>query len=105
MKESMMLEHLSAIPPTKLVDRSYSAYRGNSRLRQIPPTKLVDRSYSAYRSSRIQFALIKAWDDPSTASVGFQEDAPKLASRLSMNNPPTALVGFGESHLGARDVG
>ena len=41
---------LSQIPPTQLVDRSYSAY-GSLQGRffpQIPPTQLVDRSYSAY---------------------------------------------------------
>jgi hypothetical protein len=62
----------SRIPPTELVDRSYSAYRrtlgagpeshqrswwivhtqptrGTGRGCRIPPTQLVDRSYSAYR--------------------------------------------------------
>ena len=40
----------SQIPPTQLVDRSYSAYGTAQRLGfpQIPPTQLVDRSYSAY---------------------------------------------------------
>src|SRR5205809_772648 len=38
------------IPPTKLVDRSYSAYKRTVACSsQIPPTKLVDRSYSAYK--------------------------------------------------------
>ncbi len=38
-----------AIPPTQLVDRSYSAYIENAaRPSRIPPTQLVDRSYSAY---------------------------------------------------------
>src|SRR2546422_9528115 len=40
------------IPPTKLVDRSYSAYKKTvAYSSRIPPTKLVDRSYSAYKSS------------------------------------------------------
>jgi|SRR6185369_38283 len=37
------------IPPTQLVDRSYSAYsRTAARWSRIPPTQLVDGSYSAY---------------------------------------------------------
>ncbi|MEK6324609.1 MAG: hypothetical protein AABN33_23455, partial [Acidobacteriota bacterium] len=37
------------IPPTQLVDRSYSAYtEAAARPSGIPPTQLVDRSYSAY---------------------------------------------------------
>src|SRR5207247_8727376 len=35
---------------SKLVDRSYSAYKGPLIARpRIPPTKLMDRSYSAYK--------------------------------------------------------
>ena len=41
----------SQIPPTQLVDRSYSAYKRRSKaLSRIPPRQLVDRSYSAYKS-------------------------------------------------------
>jgi hypothetical protein len=41
-----------AIPPTQLVDRSYSAYiSAAARPSRIPPTALVDRSYSAYIQS------------------------------------------------------
>src|SRR3989442_617058 len=40
----------SQIPPTQLVDRSYSAYRAAHAVpSQIPPTQLVDGSYSAYK--------------------------------------------------------
>jgi len=35
-------------------------------------------------------------NDPPTALVGFGEEPRASLSRLSMNNPPTALVGFGE---------
>ncbi|MGH9427455.1 MAG: IS200/IS605 family transposase, partial [Terriglobia bacterium] len=39
--------HSSQIPPTQLVDRSYSAYRAAPwACLPIPPTQLVDRSYS-----------------------------------------------------------
>jgi hypothetical protein len=38
---------LLGIPPTQLVDRSYSAYKDAApRPSGIPPTQLVDRSYS-----------------------------------------------------------
>jgi len=43
----------SQIPPTQLVDCSYSAYMHGSAgpVSQIPPTQLVDCSYSAYRNA------------------------------------------------------
>src|SRR5215831_17315351 len=42
------------IPPTQLVDRSYSAYkRRRILLPGIPPTQLMDRSYSAYKRRRV----------------------------------------------------
>src|SRR5215471_11293243 len=41
---------LPQIPPTQLVDCSYSAYTGEPRLPPvIPPTQLVDCSYPAYK--------------------------------------------------------
>src|SRR2546426_1108462 len=39
-------------------------------------------------------------NNPPTALVGFGERAASLPSRLSMNDPPTALVGFGGSRAG-----
>ena len=43
---------VSVIPPTQLVDYSYTAYRGggHARLPEIPPTQLVDCSYPTYVS-------------------------------------------------------
>jgi hypothetical protein len=35
-------------------------------------------------------------NDPPTALVGFGEDAGQHSCRLGMKDPPTALVGFGE---------
>ena len=48
----------SGIPPTELVDSSYSAYTGRAagRISGIPPTELVDGSYSAL--SLAQFGLV-----------------------------------------------
>jgi len=39
-------------------------------------------------------------NDPPTALVGFGEQRDGLFCRLSMNDPPTALVGFGEQRDG-----
>src|SRR4029077_14696193 len=42
----------SRIPPTQLVDRSYSAYISAAACpSRIPPTQLVDRSYPAYKGT------------------------------------------------------
>jgi hypothetical protein len=65
---------------------------------QIPPTQLVDRSYSAYAKGK------EPWVRNPTNAVGglfipnLNVDQPQSESdrrvRLCMNNPPTALVGF-----------
>src|SRR5262249_39770010 len=47
------------IPPTQLVDGSYSAYNGphaEHAVSEIPPPQLVDRSYSAYNEPRLEDA-------------------------------------------------
>ena len=93
----------AAIPPTQLVECSYSAYRRHwgglherTWVSRIPPTQLVDCSYSAWLLStgkdftrRVRLAM----NDPPTALVGFKS-ALRLACRSSVNNPPTALVGL-----------
>src|SRR5262249_3825495 len=50
-------QSLSKIPPTQLVDRSGSTYKGvrhsrDQSLSKIPPTQLVDRSGSTYKGVR-----------------------------------------------------
>ena len=109
------------IPPTQLVDHSYPAYKKASRVPpEIPPTQLVDRSYLAYmradslgfpnptnavgglfilpiRQDIASFSILQSsMNDPPTALVGFGKLRDPPACRLSMNNPPTALVGLPE---------
>jgi hypothetical protein len=47
-KKPITREYSGAIPPTQLVDRSYSAYTGHWAGSQIPPTQLVDSSLDIY---------------------------------------------------------
>jgi hypothetical protein len=106
LKESMTHKHSPAIPPTQLVDRSYSAYTtAMSSGSRIPPTQLVDRSYSAYTRGRtpvrnptnaVGGSFIPSLGHNAyslSSGPGRQWQAPSLR-RLSLNNPPTALVGF-----------
>src|SRR5213083_515041 len=115
-----VLECPKSSPPTQLVDRSYSAYKGpchdlvrnptnavgglfilslqgslRNRASGIPATQLVDVSYSTI-PSRLLFR--PCMNNPPTLLVGFK--TPRCAlRRLDMNNPPTALVGFCRAHF------
>src|SRR6185295_4928760 len=83
----------SQIPPTQLVDGSYSAYtrllancRPKSHQRSWWDSEKEDRGVVVCRSSM---------NNPPTALVGFRKGGRGVAvCRSSMNNPPTALVGF-----------
>src|SRR4030095_16570796 len=62
-----------------------------ARLSLIPPTQLVDCSYSTYNASASGTLFLTShqcswWDS---------ENLVACVHRLSMNDPPTALVGFG----------
>ena len=63
---------------------------------RIPPTQLVDCSYSAYKRAPAALLCRLSMNDPPTALVGFQPGSSQPRCRLSMNDPPTALVGFAE---------
>jgi len=87
-------EYSGAIPPTQLVDRSYSAYSGLRRaFSGIPPTQLVDCSYSAYNE-----AAARLFWNPTNAVGGLfirgLQSQPQSVLGLSVNDPPTALVVF-----------
>jgi hypothetical protein len=100
------------------VDRSYLAYKDPvAGYVPIPPTQLVDRSYLAYGRKRPGFPNLTnciggarftgfptcdarcrlSMNNPPTALVGLGKAVLPSTSRcrLSMNDPPTALVGFG----------
>src|SRR5262249_43255165 len=74
---------------------------------QIPPTQLVDRSRSTYTSGParpvcFEFQSSKShqrswWIVHAQPTKGRAWSA--RACRLSLNNPPTALVGFGKCSL------
>src|SRR6266516_1857084 len=77
-------------PPTKLVDRSYSAYKkAVACSSQIPPTKLVDRSYSAYKK-----AVACSSQIPPTKLVDCSYSAYKKAvARMLVPNPTNEVGG------------
>ena len=81
------------------MDRSYTAYttRRARSLPRIPPTQLVERSYTAYKQSypRPPRCLIFSPRDARERGKGNGSPACALC-RLCLNNPPTALVGFSE---------
>src|SRR5205809_7767451 len=92
----------SQIPPTKLVDRSYSVYKkAVACSSQIPPTKLVDRSYPAYKAAASSAVSVV----PSTRFGGIPNGVRQTFCRPDMNDPPTALVGFGSGVCPALFVG
>ena len=66
---------------------------------RIPPAQLVDRSYSAYKKGRARFSSCFLVRAPLGREGRTNEETPepvrRRCCRLSMNNPPTALVGFG----------
>jgi hypothetical protein len=67
---------------------------GLGTLLQIPPTQLVDRSYLTYES-RPTTAIPQIWTMTFGAIAAGCKSAPRVL-RLSMNNPPTALVGLSD---------
>jgi hypothetical protein len=63
----------------------------------IPPTQLVDRSYPAYIRAHPRVPVSHLFcPSPSegTEEMKNKSLAGRGVGRLSMNNPPTALVGF-----------
>jgi hypothetical protein len=80
-KRMRQLSHrMPIIPPTQLVVGSYSAYETQSR-RRLNPTNAVGGSFIPSLTTRgVYFSTL---------------DSDKPADRLNMNDPPTALVGFG----------
>src|SRR5882724_671234 len=103
----------SRIPPTQLVDCSYSAYKGRERAApRIPPTQLVDCSYSAYKDRRasapnptkalVDCLPLRCYAALLRRPVLFESDVGPRFVRLSMNDPPTALVGFAEARGGLK---
>ena len=90
------------IPPTQLLDRSYSAYTSARRGPvQIPPKRLVDRSYFAYTGARVAVTRALAAAKFNNLAVAHQLRWWDLGSwprrpfcRPGINNPPTSLVGF-----------
>src|SRR5207253_78405 len=108
------------IPPTKLVDRSYSAYKGPSNappkshqrswwIVHTQPTKAAASSaVSVVPSTQfggipngVRQTFCKAGYERSTNGVGGISDrgVPRPFCSLSMNDPPTALVGFGRENV------
>src|SRR2546422_10508556 len=78
-------------PPTKLVDRSYSAYKeAVACSSQIPPTKLVDCSYSAYKEAASSAVSVV----PSTQFGGIANGVRQTFCRPDMNDPPTCVGGI-----------
>jgi hypothetical protein len=63
----------------------------------IPPTQLVDLSYPAYKGSECLLNPTNAVGGSFTPSLDLFP-----VRRPDMNNPPTALVGFGSGTSGAR---
>src|SRR5438128_1768864 len=109
------------IPPTQLVDRSYSAYGKGPRLgfpkshqrswwivhtlSLLPRQKPSDEEFpSALELAIAELCGLRlSMNNPPTALVGLGEAEPAgRFCRLSMNNPPTALVGFGQAEPAGR---
>jgi hypothetical protein len=86
------------IPPTQLVVGSYSAYEMQAQPR-LNPTNAVGGSFIPSLTSVAVFDLSSRhsdrldMNDPPTALVGFGSASPLLC-RPSVNEPPTALVVF-----------
>ena len=112
------------IPPTKLVDRSYSAYTDWSSVPRFPESHqrswwivhtqpirtgaaspvfpeshqpswwIVHTRAIRRQAGKMATPIRLSMNNPPTALVGFGDACGRLFCRLSMNNPPTALVGF-----------
>src|SRR4029453_5411570 len=72
---------------------------------RIPPTQLVDRSYSICKSEKLgMFGInMPSMNNPPTGTIfGIREtwSVRPVLYRLSMNDPPTALVGLPEKFVG-----
>src|SRR2546426_10728842 len=81
---------LPRIPPTQLVDCSYSADKKSDRTPpRIPPTQLVDCSYSAYKNGRPNASRILP-----TQLVGCSYSAYKNSRPNASPNPTNAVGGL-----------
>src|SRR5258707_319093 len=89
----------SRIPPTQLVDCSYSAYTDWSSVPRFSeshqPSWWIGHTRAIRRlAGKMANPVRLSMNNPPTALVGFGDACGRLFCRLSMNNPPTALVGF-----------
>jgi hypothetical protein len=116
LRKSMIRKYSGTIPPTQLVVRSYSAYKRDCHALIRNPTNAVGGSFILDLQQRQPLphpeSHQRSWwivhtqptkqqphasPNPPTASPEFGKQAGAPLCRLSMNDPPTALVGFGRA--------
>src|SRR5882724_12171100 len=99
----MAQKYSSAIPPTQLVDRSYSAYTdGNAQLPEshqrswwivhTRPTRTGTRSSPNPTNALVD--CVPPSCNVAQATSSLESHVGRRFVRLSMNDPPTALVGL-----------